>query len=95
MINLNKLDKKLTTKNFNVWVYPNKHKNDLKNYYIVLNIIKIDNEGIYMYVEKETKITKQAKYKQIVKFVNDFKKEFKTNLLNENKEWFDLYTWIK
>ena len=95
MINFNKLGKKLSNKTFNVWIYSHKYKNNLKNYYIVLNIIKRDYEGIYMYVEKETKITKQAKYKQIVKFVNNLKKEFKTNLLNENRDWFNLYTWIK
>ena len=91
MINVNKLDKKLSTKTFNVWVYKNKYKTDLDNYYIVVNVIKRDKEGFKVYLEKETKIPKTKNYKQIIKYINNFKKEFKKQWLNKNKDWFDFY----
>lgn len=92
MIDLNKLDKKLSNKTFNVWTYNNKYHFDKKNYYVVLNVIKRDFEGIYLYLEKETKIPKTSNYKQIIKYINNFKKEFKKHWLNKNKDWFKIYT---
>lgn len=94
MINLTKLDKKLSTKTFNVWVYENKYNCDLKSYYIVLNVIKRDKEGINIYLEKETSISKNTKYKHLTKFINSFKKDFKKQWLNKNKDWFNIYTLI-
>ena len=94
MINVNKLDKKLSTKTFNVWVYKNKYKTDLDNYYIVFNVIKWDKEGIKVYLEKETSISKNTTYKNLIKFINNFKKEFKKQWLNKNKDWFNFYVLI-
>lgn len=94
MINLTKLDKKLSTKTFNVWVYENKYKCDLENYYIVLNVIKRDKEAINIYLEKEISISKNTKYKHLTKFINSFKKEFKKQWLNKNQGWFNIYTLI-
>lgn len=94
MINVDKLDKKLSTKTFNVWVYKNKYQNDPENYYIVLNVIKIDKEGINVYLEKELSISKKTNYKTLIKFINNLKKEFKKQWLNKNKDWFNFYTLI-
>ena len=94
MINTYKLDKKLSTKTFNVWIYENKYNSDLNSYYIVINVVKRDQEGINVYLEKETQIAKKTNYKNLVKFINNFKKDFKKQWLNKNKDWFHLYRLI-
>ena len=51
-------------------------------------------EKIILFWEKETKIPKTRNYKQIIKYVNNFKKEFKKQWLDKNKDWFNFYLLI-
>lgn len=77
MINKEKLLKRVNDNNIRVELLPNKIKLTL-----------IDDCSL---IEKEETLPIKYKYKWIVNYIYDLKRDFKQNLEEENRSWFTKY----
>ena len=82
MVSTYRISKALTTKTLKVDLF----HNDRETY-----LLKIVFRNYCLWLEKKVYISTKLSYKELVKEINKWKKEFDINQYNGNEEWFNKF----